>query len=114
MNKIVEGLKDAIAGNFASVTIDGQTWDRRDLRWHKIADDTPTNCALLLFCGPAGPYVVGHFNTHLNAWVDNNHRQIVPTDWRWLPPTPTGFDWWEYEKATHKPAAQPLSSGKQT
>lgn len=28
--KIIEGLRDAVAGNFASVTIDGQTWVRRD------------------------------------------------------------------------------------
>ena len=28
--RIIDGLKDAIAGNFASVTIDGQTWQRVD------------------------------------------------------------------------------------
>jgi hypothetical protein len=26
--KIVEGLKDAVAGNFSRVTIEGQTWQR--------------------------------------------------------------------------------------
>ena len=28
--KIIDGLKDAVAGNFASVTIEGQRWVRAD------------------------------------------------------------------------------------
>jgi hypothetical protein len=28
--KIIDGLRDAIAGNFARVTIEGQTWVRED------------------------------------------------------------------------------------
>jgi hypothetical protein len=29
-NKIIEGLKDAVAGNLSRVTIDGQIWTRTD------------------------------------------------------------------------------------
>jgi hypothetical protein len=35
--KIIEGLKHAIAGNFVRVTIDGQTWIRRDEENAQIA-----------------------------------------------------------------------------
>src|ERR1700683_1196912 len=35
--KIIDGLKDAIAGNFSRVTIEGQTWTRRDAtEWQPI------------------------------------------------------------------------------
>jgi len=30
--KIIDGLKDAVAGNFSRVTIDGQVWERIDTR----------------------------------------------------------------------------------
>lgn len=30
-HKIVEGLKEAVAGNVARITVDGQTWVRSDL-----------------------------------------------------------------------------------
>lgn len=29
-HKIIEGLKEAVAGNFSRVTIEGQTWVRQD------------------------------------------------------------------------------------
>lgn len=29
-SKIIEGLRDAVAGNFTSVTIEGQQWARQD------------------------------------------------------------------------------------
>lgn len=52
-SKIIDGLKDAIAGNFARVTIGGQVWVRRDAeleriaRWHirmaKLAEKSAAN-----------------------------------------------------------------------
>lgn len=37
--KIIEGLKDAVAGNFSRVTIDGQTWARTD-----VPEEAPARC----------------------------------------------------------------------
>lgn len=45
--KIIDGLKDAVAGNFASVTIEGQRWVRADApgartsRWRYEIQDGP-------------------------------------------------------------------------
>lgn len=35
--KIIDGLKDAIAGNMARVTIDGQIWERTDMAKRPVA-----------------------------------------------------------------------------
>lgn len=35
--KIIEGLKAAVAGDLARVTIDGQTWERTDLQKRPVA-----------------------------------------------------------------------------
>lgn len=35
--KIIDGLKDAIAGNLDRVTIDGQAWERTDLAKRPVA-----------------------------------------------------------------------------
>ncbi len=37
--KIIEGLKDAVAGNFSRVTIDGQTWARIG-----VPEEAPARC----------------------------------------------------------------------
>lgn len=45
--KIIEGLKDAIAGNFASVTIEGQHWVRRE--WQPM-ESAPRDGRSILAC----------------------------------------------------------------
>ncbi len=37
--KIIDGLKDAVAGNFARVTIDGQTWVRGNYSYAHMCRD---------------------------------------------------------------------------
>lgn len=64
--------------------------------WHDIAEDgtmpPPHDTALLLFTGST--YEIGHFNTLQKKWLANpNGKAITPTHWQWLPPTPSGDDW---------------------
>lgn len=37
--KIIDGLKDAIAGNLDRVTIDGQVWVRRDAEIERLREE---------------------------------------------------------------------------
>lgn len=41
-HKIIDGLKDAVAGNFDRVTIEGQVWVKRDSEidgWERLLDE---------------------------------------------------------------------------
>lgn len=46
-NKILRGLEDAVAGNFAAVTIEGQRWVRAP-EWLPINADTPRDRPILV------------------------------------------------------------------
>lgn len=37
--KIIDGLKDAVAGNFDRFTVEGQTWERRHTGKPLVSDD---------------------------------------------------------------------------
>lgn len=53
--KIIDGLKHAIAGNFARVTIDGQTWERVT---QPVSADERIAEALATNIAAAGPYIL--------------------------------------------------------
>lgn len=48
--KIIEGLKDAVAGNFSRVTIEGQVWVRRGYEEWQPINTAPRDQFILLFC----------------------------------------------------------------
>lgn len=58
--KIIDGLKQAVAGDFARVTIEGQTWVRADAdRDRALIEEcarcVPTNWCDALLTGPEAP-----------------------------------------------------------
>jgi hypothetical protein len=67
--KIIEGLKDAVAGNFASVTIDGETWVRKS-QWQSI-ESAPKNGESILAYDPIAeaPTIIRWDNE--DGWCDS-------------------------------------------
>lgn len=87
-SKIIEGLKQATAGGFARVTIDGQTWARSE--WQPI-ETAPKNGATLLVWRPSeGEHYPAHVGVDL--WSDKSwyrsRRYQQPTHWMPLPAPP--------------------------
>lgn len=107
--KILEGLKDAVAGNFSAVTIEGQRWVRAPA-WQPI-DSAPKDGTKvdLLFAYPRGRtndcewrqgdvYGDGGWYWSRPTWKDfellpesewdtNRYPNMEPTHWM-LPPRP--------------------------
>ena len=75
--KIIEGLKEAVAGNFGRVTIEGQAWVREDAA--KDREIARLREALTVFCA-YHPFSISAEN---GAWVlriPDNARQPMFAD----------------------------------
>lgn len=98
--KILDGLKDAVAGNFAAVTIEGQHWVRRE--WQPI-ETAPKDDTRIDVCNQYGD------RTTDVRWRDGAWRH-----W-WL----GGFDGMEWVKLSIPPThwmpvpVPPADLGKQ-
>lgn len=101
--RIIDGLKDAVAGNFASVTIDGQHWVRAP-EWQPIETAPKDGSSIWLWNGRE--MIVGWWETarpfpgssHFNDWCSGHEtagiydagftRVYGPTHWMPLPTPP--------------------------
>jgi hypothetical protein len=93
--KIIDGLKDAVAGNFSSVTINGQRWVRVD--WQTI-ETAPKDGTYILVYGKHSR-AIGYPGRQLTvrwdgqAWEsadDGYGVYLTPTHWMPLPKPPGG------------------------
>lgn len=112
-HKIIESLKDAVAGNFDRVTISGQTWVRRDVRSMATAPRDGTHILAYLYRerddenaafgewreifyrpyeamkGWNTPWHAGDpFDSHSCDFAPEHFGEAVPIAWLPLPPRP--------------------------
>lgn len=95
--KIIDGLKDAVAGNFARVTIDGQTWERKE-SWQPIKTAPKDSRAVLIWSEmweDTYGMVIAHWGGDRDGWICPEfitgewEEDIQPTHWMALPALPT-------------------------
>jgi hypothetical protein len=96
--RILDGLKDAVAGNFARVTIDGQTWVRRDGEpapdsgWMPI--ETAPKDGTWILAYEQGAEIPAPRRWENGFWLDEEDNMTIgqfaysPTHWRALPAPP--------------------------
>lgn len=97
--RIIDGLKDAVAGNFASVTIEGQRWVRADTAgWQPIETAPKDGTRVLLFTTTAGDAELTEYleaggddeipleRVQLGIWDNGNDSDdpmwMRPADWQ--------------------------------
>lgn len=101
--KIIEGLKEAVAGDFASVTIDGQRWVRDD-DWQPIETAPKDGTMIAVHSWIALPrrrlrflslahWASGEVGDLAPDWRDENGTRVGvgedDEEWLWRPlPTP--------------------------
>lgn len=88
-HKILEGLKDAVAGNFAAVTIEGQRWVLGP-QWQPIESAPRDKFVLLLVPNgqlESGPVTMGMYWKAEDRAANGRFAKgaFVPADWAgWL------------------------------
>lgn len=93
--KIIEGLKDAISGNFGRVTIEGQVWERRGHEeWQPIETAPTGDNDFFLVCAiedDRSPFVVrgSIFKSARTHPVTHHLSMAYLTHWMPLPPKPS-------------------------
>ena len=81
--KIIDGLRDAVAGNFVRATIDGQTWVR-DTGWQPI-ETAPKDIMIMTWDGASIDIAKWAWE---DSWIGCDGPSYIPTHWRHLPPPP--------------------------
>lgn len=98
--RVIDGLKDALAGNLARVTIDGETWTRGE-RWRPISTAPKDGTEIDLWVvSRSGPFQWREPDCHFDNgwWIQDDGRKrpiaigedpkVTPTHWRPLPEPP--------------------------
>lgn len=88
--RLIEAAKEAVAGNFSRITVDGETWVRANDKWPEWQpiESAPRDKTDVLLSAPGWGVMVGFWNG--NAWDDGDFRssETWPTHWMPLPPDP--------------------------
>ena len=86
--RIIDALKEAVAGDFASVTVEGKTFVRRDWQPIDTAPKDGTEVLLLVPRRPGRTQVCQGSNITGNQWWSSWVGVVRPTHWMPLPDAP--------------------------
>lgn len=75
-HKIIEGLRDAVAGNFARVTIDGQIWVKRDSTEVERLEDIAESARDLVALWES-PVIQGLARADRNAAIEETKAALI-------------------------------------